>query len=222
MMNTLFHDGILSAVHMLLPDHREIVKIHCGRSNLPLAPCDLRHTRFARPEDTGGVDCADLIRRHHPEYDNTRQRPVTDIFARTDAVATANVKPGKPRTTRKTVPAPSVLRVRDAPVAQTIRKAYGLSQRLLARLLGVPATTLARWERTDELPPATRAKLKTMAGLLRSLSRVIPKADLPAWLITPNDACRSVGGRAPADLMAKGQFDKIEATIYFLEKGVAY
>lgn len=137
-------------------------------------------------------------------------------------MTTANLKPGKPRPTGKTLPAPSALRVRNAPVAQTVRKTYGLSQRLLARLLGVPATNLARWERADELPPATRAKLKTMAGLLRSLSRVIPKADLPAWLITPNDACRSVGGRAPVDLMAKGQFDKIEAMIYFFESGVAY
>jgi transcriptional regulator with XRE-family HTH domain len=112
--------------------------------------------------------------------------------------------------------------MRSAPLAQAIRKTYSLSQRLLGRLLDVPATTLARWERTDDLPPETRAKLRTIASLLRSLGRVIPKADLAGWLTTSNDACRSVGGRTPADLMAKGQFDKIEAMIYFFESGVAY
>ena len=72
------------------------------------------------------------------------------------------------------------------------------------------------------LPGNARAKVRQVADLLKGLSRVMPKAELAGWLITPNDACRAAGLRTPADLMAKGRYDKIEAMIYFFESGTAY
>src|SRR5438270_892779 len=97
-----------------------------------------------------------------------------------------------------------------ATLSQIIRKEYGLSQSLFAQLLGASRASVARWEKTHKPPSEFQAKVRQVAGLLKGLSRVIPKADLASWLTRPNDACRSAGGSTPASLMAKGQYDKIE------------
>ena len=93
---------------------------------------------------------------------------------------------------------------------------------MLARLVGVADAALARWEKTRKLPKNSQANVRQVADLLKGLNRVMPKADLAGWLASPSDACRSAGGLAPADLMEKGRYDKIEAMIYFFESGVAY
>src|SRR5437879_16196 len=92
---------------------------------------------------------------------------------------------------------------------QTVREEYGLSQSLLARLLGVDEATLAAWERTAKLAKDAQARVRQVADLLKGLSRVVPKEELAKWLIKPSDACRSAGGNAPAELMEKGRYDKI-------------
>ncbi len=109
-----------------------------------------------------------------------------------------------------------------APVLPAVREEYRLRRSLFGRLLGVAEWTLARWEKTGKVPQAAQARLGRVASLFQRLSRVIPSAELEAWLDRPNDACPSAGGVAPADLMAKGRYDKIEAMIYFFESGVAY
>ena len=138
-------------------------------------------------------------------------------------MATGNVKQGKARVTGKALPVRPDRRVRaSGPHPQAVRAKYGLDRPLFARLLGVAPTTLARWENTGKLPREAKAKVRQVAALLEGLSRVLPKAELVGWLTRPNDACRSAGGRTPADLMEKGRYDKIEAMIYFFESGVAY
>jgi transcriptional regulator with XRE-family HTH domain len=106
-------------------------------------------------------------------------------------------------------------------LSQTVRKEYGLSQRLFARLLGVARATLAGWEKTGKFPRDAQAKIRQVTGLLDSLSRIVPTADLLNWRTSPKDAC-SAGKSTPADLMEEGRYDKIEAMIYFFESGVAY
>jgi transcriptional regulator with XRE-family HTH domain len=138
-------------------------------------------------------------------------------------MATGKVKQDKGRVTGKALPVrPARPRRAPAPRPQTIRAEYVLDRPLFARLLGVAPTTLARWENNGKLSREAQAKLRQVAGLLAGLSRVLPKAELVGWLTRPNDACRSAGGRTPADLMEKGRYDKIQAMIYFFESGVAY
>jgi DNA-binding XRE family transcriptional regulator len=138
-------------------------------------------------------------------------------------MATGNVKVGKVRATPKAVPVRSVDGVHaSAPRLRAVREEYGLGRQLFARLVGVTPATLARWERAGKPPTTAEDKVRQVGKLLRGLSRVMPKADLAGWLTSPNDACRSAGGRTPAELMEKGRYDKIEAMIYFFESGVAY
>jgi DNA-binding transcriptional regulator YiaG len=138
-------------------------------------------------------------------------------------MTTVNVNQGKAPPRGKKRPVRPARRVRaSAVLSQRVREEYGLNRPLFARLLGVGATTMARWEKTGKLPKDAQAKIRQVADLLKGLSRVIPKADLAGWLTSPSDACRSAGEHSPADLMAKGRYDKIEAMIYFFESGVAY
>ena len=132
-------------------------------------------------------------------------------------MTTAKVNRGQARVTGKT------RRTRTAiPVLPAVREEYRLSRSLFSRLLGVAESTPARWEKSGKVPQAAQARLARVAGLLKGLSRVIPSAELEAWLTRPNDACPSADGATPADLMAKGRYDKIEAMIYFFESGVAF
>jgi DNA-binding transcriptional regulator YiaG len=138
-------------------------------------------------------------------------------------MTTVNARQGKAQATGKALPVGTARRVRaSAALAQTVREEYGLSQPLLARLLGVEEPTLAKWEKTGKLAKDAQAKVRQVANLLEGLSRVMPKAELASWLIKPSHACRSAGAETPADLMEKGRYDKIEAMIYFFESGVAY
>jgi DNA-binding transcriptional regulator YiaG len=139
------------------------------------------------------------------------------------AVRTEDVKARKAQATRKALAVRSVRRAgSSAALPRTVHDEYGLSHSLFARLLGVPETTLTRWQKTGKLPKRAQSKMRHVTNLLHGLSRIMPKADLARWLTSPNDACRSAGSRRPADLMEKGRYDKIEAMIYFFESGVAY
>jgi hypothetical protein len=125
-------------------------------------------------------------------------------------------------TPRNLTPHPRSGEEARATPTRAVREKYGLSPPLLAQLFGVAGATLTQWEKTGKLPKGARPKVAKVANLLKQLSRVMPKADLAAWLTRPNDACASAGGATPAELMAKGQYEKIEAMIYFFESGVAY
>jgi DNA-binding transcriptional regulator YiaG len=138
-------------------------------------------------------------------------------------MATVNEKHGKARTTRKTLSVRSARRLGAfAGHPQKVRKEYGLSLPLFARLLGIDEPTLVTWEKTGRMAKEAKAKVRRIAGLLEGLTRVMSKDELANWLTKPSDACRSAGENTPADLMAKGRYDKIEAMIYFFESGVAY
>lgn len=129
----------------------------------------------------------------------------------------------KPDQSRETETAHRARRAKTAAIRpQAIRERYGLDRALFARILGVAPPGLARWEKNGKLPDHAQARARRVTDLLRGLSRVMPKAEVASWLVTPNEACRSAGGRTPADLMEKGRYDKLEAMIYFFESGVAY
>src|SRR5436190_23000516 len=118
-------------------------------------------------------------------------------------MATVNVKHGKAQTTGKRLGVRPAQEVRASAAPQKVREEYGVSQTLLARLLGIDQATLASWEKTDKLAKDAQAKVRKVADLLRGLSRVMPKTELAKWFTKPSDACRAAGGNTPADLMEK-------------------
>jgi hypothetical protein len=105
---------------------------------------------------------------------------------------------------------------------ERIRKDYGIAHPLWAQLLGVDTAILDAWISANRVPGKYHGRLKKLQTTLAGLGRVMRKEFIPTWLTQPNQACRSAGGRTPADLLAREQYDKIEAMIYFLESGTPY
>ena len=98
-----------------------------------------------------------------------------------------------------------------------LRDAYGLSRRLLARMLGVPRAALPKWEKGVAIPDAAcLEKVRRVRGILQGLARVMKKNFIAPWLTTPNEAC---AGRAPVDLLEKGDYEAVADLVYFLEAG---
>ncbi len=89
-----------------------------------------------------------------------------------------------------------------------VRVALGLSQERMARVMGVSAKTIERWEASDE-PPASPVAL----GRLRSLREIVDLGRLvyttrgfELFLKTP---LREFGGRAAITLLELGEFDRV-------------
>jgi len=98
-----------------------------------------------------------------------------------------------------------------------LRDSYSLNGTTLARMLGVSEPTLTKWHKgSASLDAPAAARVKRLAGILTALARVMKKSFIPTWLTSPNDACE---GRAPADLLAQGDYESIEDIVYFLEAG---
>jgi transcriptional regulator with XRE-family HTH domain len=136
---------------------------------------------------------------------------------------TLHVKPDKAGRTAKTPVAPRRKgRASGNGALRHLREKYGIDTGLLARLLDVDQGALAKWEAGGRMARDARARAEKLEALLHGLNRVMARDAIAPWLAHPNDACRSAGVQTPADLIAAGRYDKIEAMIYFFESGVPY
>src|SRR5438876_12215733 len=83
-------------------------------------------------------------------------------------------------------------RVGENPLVATVRmlrKEFGLSRPTFARMLGVTAATLAQWEKGVVEPcDSDLAKIRRVARILRSLTRVMRPSFIPTWLTNPNES----------------------------------
>ncbi len=94
-----------------------------------------------------------------------------------------------------------MLATQTAPVKH-VRHEFGLTQEQLARILGTTWVTISRWERgISEPPPEAGEKLHRLEVLLKRLDRLIAKADLPMFLLSPNPAMNNF---PPSDLLQSG------------------
>ena len=84
-------------------------------------------------------------------------------------------------------------------VIRRLRDALGLSQEVLAGVLGVSVRTVVRWEREgDEPPPLERERLEWVAELVDIARSIMEDEDVGPWFKTPKAA---LGGRRPVDLL---------------------
>jgi len=119
----------------------------------------------------------------------------------------------------KAVPPARGRRVNAAGIGQLCRD-YGLSRPILARMLGVPQATLAKWEWGADQPNAAGGqRIERVKDILKGFARVMRKDYLPTWVANPNDAAKEAGARTPLDLMEQGDYASIAQMIYFFEAG---
>jgi transcriptional regulator with XRE-family HTH domain len=94
----------------------------------------------------------------------------------------------------------------------------GLSEAELASALGVAAETVARWRRGDESPDQeARQRLDRLVALYYHLRETLAPEAVPGWLRwTPE----YLGGITPADAIASGQGDRVEALLTIIDYGI--
>jgi hypothetical protein len=90
-------------------------------------------------------------------------------------------------------------------------------------MLGVTPATLARWELGEANPGAAeQARIKRVAAILRKLAGVMRPGFIPTWLTSPNESCKALGAQTPLALLARGDYEDIEDSIFFMGSGVAF
>lgn len=81
---------------------------------------------------------------------------------------------------------------------KVLREGLGLTQEELARLIGVSARTVSRWENGESEPTALALKeILRWQRMLARLREVFTTEALPQWFHLPNE---SLGGRTPFEV----------------------
>ncbi len=101
---------------------------------------------------------------------------------------------------------------------ETLRRKLGVTQKVMARILGVTERTIVDLEAGRPLSDGIGRRVMEMDRLQRELSKVVRSQAIGRWLTEPNDA---FDGDAPADLIAKGKVDLLWRMVFELRSGVS-
>lgn len=105
-----------------------------------------------------------------------------------------------------------------SPVAAEVRRNLGLTRKAFSRLTGYSERAIANWE-TGAMPdePGLR-RIREIQRFQERLAEVVPAAEIPLWLDTPNEA---FDGLKPLEVIERGEIDRLWNMIFYLESGVA-
>jgi len=98
-----------------------------------------------------------------------------------------------------------------------LRSQFGVTQKVMARLLGLSERHLIDLETGRRDPSAaTQRDITQLQRLLKRLGTVVKPAALGPWMTRPNDA---FDGETPAALVESGKLDLLYDMIYDLRSG---
>ena len=100
---------------------------------------------------------------------------------------------------------------------ETLRQKLDVTQKVMARMLGVTERTVIDLESGRRLSEGISRRVMELDRLQRELSKVVRSRVIGRWLTEPNDA---FDGDAPTDLIAKGKVDLLWRMIFELRSGV--
>jgi DNA-binding XRE family transcriptional regulator len=101
---------------------------------------------------------------------------------------------------------------------QALREKLSVTQKIMARILGVTERTIIDLEAGRPLSEGIGRRVTELDRLQRELCKVVRPQAIGRWLIEPNDA---FDGDAPADLIANGKVDLLWKMIFELRSGVS-
>jgi DNA-binding XRE family transcriptional regulator len=99
-----------------------------------------------------------------------------------------------------------------------LREKLGVTQKVLARMLGVTERTVIDLEGGRALSEGMGRRVTELDRLQRDLSKVVRRQVIGKWLMEPQEAFE---GEMPADLIAKGKVDLLWRMIFELQAGVS-
>jgi len=101
---------------------------------------------------------------------------------------------------------------------ETLRRKLGVTQKIMARILGVTERTIIDLEGGRPLSEGMARRVTELDRLQRDLGKAVRRSAIGHWLTEPNNA---FDGDAPADLIAKGKVDLLWRMIFELRSGVS-
>jgi DNA-binding XRE family transcriptional regulator len=109
------------------------------------------------------------------------------------------------------------------PVATThrieaLRHQLDVTQKVMARILGVTERTIIDLEAGRPLSEGIARRVTEIDRLQRELAKVVRSRSIGRWLTEPNDA---FDGDVPADLIASGKVDLLWRMVFELRSGIS-
>lgn len=99
---------------------------------------------------------------------------------------------------------------------EALRRKLEITQRDMARLLGITERTLIDLEQGRPLSTSISRRVTEIERLTRELAKVVRQQRIGSWLSEPNDAFDE---NAPTDLIASGKSDLLWQMIFELRSG---
>jgi DNA-binding XRE family transcriptional regulator len=103
------------------------------------------------------------------------------------------------------------------PLAVNTRKELGVTQAILARMIGVSTRSIATWERGGPINEAFVRRLRELERLAAALKKVMRADFIPRWLITPNEG---LGNLSPIETLERGENDRLWRTVFLMGSGL--
>ncbi len=100
--------------------------------------------------------------------------------------------------------------------ARDLRRRHGLSQGLLARLLGVSLRTVSGLESASEVPAQLRRNVVQVNRLCGALAQAMEPGYVGRWLDEPNEM---LGELKPVEAVERGQIDLVWQVVEGLRVG---
>jgi len=100
---------------------------------------------------------------------------------------------------------------------ESLRDKLGITQKTMARLVGVTERTVIDLENGRKASEAVARRLTELERLFKSLSKVVRARAISNWLSESNQA---FAGDSPIDIIAAGKVDLLWQMIFQLRAGV--
>lgn len=142
--------------------------------------------------------------------DSTRKR-----LSPAQASRSAHKPTAKARPSRSAQFVPGEIAVRKFDVA-TFCKRYSIKRDLVSRMTSYAPRTVAAWAAGEPLKGAAIQKVTELQRLTTALEQLVEPASIGPWLQTPNPAFE---GSTPAQLVERGESDRLWRMIHLLESG---
>jgi DNA-binding XRE family transcriptional regulator len=101
---------------------------------------------------------------------------------------------------------------------EVLRQKLGITQKVMARILGVTERTIIDLEAGRPVSDGIGRRVTELDRLRRELGKVVRPRAIGCWLAEPNDA---FDGDTPAGLIASGKVDLLWRMIFELRSGVS-
>ena len=98
-----------------------------------------------------------------------------------------------------------------------LRSTLGWSRNQLARVMNASDRAIVNWEAGDPISPVYAAKLREIQSVYNELKQLMKPEEIGSWLVTEMEEFE---GRAPADLISRGETGRLWASLFYLRSGM--